>query len=86
MCLLTELGNSEDSRSLDSATGQETAGIPAVLPSKAATVAPTPAGELVVAYAAWISAAFHLQVIRVFLATARPEVMKARTGLERSDR
>ena len=81
--LLTELGNSEDSRSLDSATGQETAGIPAVFTIQGRNGGTYACRELVVAYAAWISAAFHLQVIRVFLATARPDVMKARTVRDR---
>lgn len=39
--------------------------------------------EIIVDYAAWISPAFHLKVLRVFLATARPEVMKARAIRDR---
>lgn len=75
--LITELGNSPDLASLEN---------PPELPIF--TIQGRNGGtyacrELVVAYAAWISAAFHLQVIRVFLATARPEVMKARTVRDR---
>ena len=41
--------------------------------------------ELVIAYAAWISAAFHLKVIRVFLAVAAPqaEPVQARIDYDR---
>lgn len=52
--LVAEIGNSPDSESLRITTGR-TGGTYACR-------------ELVIAYAAWISAAFHLKVIRVFLA------------------
>lgn len=38
--------------------------------------------ELVIAYAAWISAAFHLKVIRVFLATTAPKPTDLTSTLE----
>ena len=38
--------------------------------------------ELVIAYAAWISAAFHLKVIRVFLAVAAPKPDQAQARLD----
>ena len=38
--------------------------------------------ELVIAYAAWISAAFHLQVIRVFLAQAAPGARSGQMDLD----
>lgn len=38
--------------------------------------------ELVIAYAAWISAAFHLQVIRVFLAQAAPSARSGQMDLD----
>lgn len=38
--------------------------------------------ELVIAYAAWISAAFHLKVIRVFLAVAAPQPDQAQARLD----
>lgn len=51
------------------------AGIPALEVKKGGRIPGTYAcKELVIAYAAWISAAFHLKVIRVFLAVSAPAV------------
>ena len=56
--LIVEIGNSGNSRSLEKITGRN-----------GGTYA---CRELVIAYAAWISAAFHLKVILVFLDRAAP--------------
>lgn len=57
--LVAEIGNSEESRSLITKEGRG-----------GGTYA---CKELVIAYAAWISAAFHLKVIRVFLEVVQPQ-------------
>lgn len=57
--LIAEIDNCTDSRSLQTKEGRG-----------GGTYA---CRELVIAYAAWISAAFHLKVIRVFLDTATPQ-------------
>lgn len=66
--LITEIGNSTDSQSFKTKEGRN-----------GGTYA---CRELVIAYAAWISAAFHLKVIRVFLAVAAPQPGPAQPRLD----
>lgn len=67
----------------------ETAGIPAVKTKEGRGGGTYACRELVIAYAAWISAAFHLKVIRVFLAVTAPKCEESHsavvlTGSERA--
>jgi len=52
----------------------DTAGFPAVKTKEGKHGGSYACRELVIAYASWISAAFHLKVIRVFLDAAAPKV------------
>ena len=55
----------------------ETAEIPAVITREGRNGGTYACRELVIAYAAWISAVFHLKVIRVFLATGQSQAVPA---------
>lgn len=63
-----EIGNPEESRSLVTKEGRG-----------GGTYA---CKELVIAYAAWISAAFHLKVIRVFLSVAMPAAVERNPAID----
>lgn len=52
-------------------------GIPAIETRRGANGGTYACRELVIAYAAWISAAFHLKVIRVFLSVTQPTATEA---------
>lgn len=60
----------------------ENAGIPAVKTKQGRNGGTYACRELVIAYAAWISAAFHLKVIRVFLAHAAPAGQPGQMSLD----
>ena len=70
--LIAEL-NCVDSHSIG--TDSETAGIPAVKTKEGKGGGTYVCRELVIAYAAWISAAFHLKVIQVFLSQSEPKAL-----------
>lgn len=63
----------------------ETAGIPAVKTKEGRGGGTYACKELVIAYAAWISAAFHLKVIRVFLAVMAPQAQEQSTSMSLAD-
>lgn len=77
--LISELGNSPD---LDTLGEEKSTGMYlfTIQGRNGGTYA---CREIIVDYAAWISPAFHLKVLRVFLATSRPDVMKARIVRDR---
>lgn len=60
----------------------ETAGIPAVKTKEGRGGGTYACKELVIAYAAWISAAFHLKVIRVFLKQMAPAVAQRNPAID----
>ena len=65
--------NIQQAQELVAEISNSNAGIPAFRTQRGANGGTYACRELVIAYAAWISAAFHLKVIRVFLAqTSQP--------------